>query len=380
MTAQSERLRIGALRLNFLPTSETFIFTSLSALSAHFDVRAFCIKQLNEKRFPFPDVTSLRAARFGWAEEALYRATTVSPLLLRWAQNVDIVHAHMGQCGPHGLWAARKAGKPLVTSYYGKDVTILRSLSRFAPLFWHYALLAQRTFRYGDRFVVLSHQMRDDLVAQGCPAEKIRIVRLGVNLDRFTGTAREVRSMCTVLMVGREVEKKGFADGLRACAEARRQGACVEVIVLGTGGPLRSMLMSLAKELKETCGLDVHWLEPSTSVAETMLRADILLVPSKTARNGDAEGTPTVICEGSASELPIVSTRHAGIPEQVDHGITGLLANEGDVNEMARHIVSLAANAEQRRALGAAGRAKMQSDWSIQAHARNLGEVYRELV
>lgn len=380
VSSGSRRTSIGALRLNFLPKSETFIFTSLTALQRQFDVRAFCIKQMHQQRFPFSDVTSLRAGCFGWMEAAFYRTTTVSPRLLKWARTIDIVHAHMGQCGVHGLWVARKTGKPLVTSYYGKDVTILRSLARFSPSFWHYTALARKLFEVGDRFLVLSNQMQSDLVAQGCPAQKIRIVRLGVDLSRFVGAKRTAKPTCTVLMVGREVEKKGFADGLQACAEARRRGADLQVVMLGTGGPLQSMLAALAQQLKESAGLQVQWLDPSTSVAQTMVEADILLVPSKTARNGDAEGTPTVICEGSASELPIVSTRHAGIPEQVEHGITGLLSDEGDVEGLASHLVELAADAERRHAFGAAGRAKMIADWSITAHAESLAKVYAELV
>jgi glycosyltransferase involved in cell wall biosynthesis len=111
-----------------------------------------------------------------------------------------------------------------------------------------------------------------------------------------------------------------------------------------------------------------------------MKDADLLLVPSRTARNGDQEGTPTVICEGSAAGLPVVSTRHAGIPEQVAHERTGLLAGEREVDVMAAHLVRLAASPAERATMGAAGRAKMQAEYSIAAHVRDLSAVYRELL
>jgi colanic acid/amylovoran biosynthesis glycosyltransferase len=117
-------------------------------------------------------------------------------------------------------------------------------------------------------------------------------------------------------MVGREVDKKGFDDGLRACARARDAGTDLTVTILGTGGVLRPDLERLADELH----LEVTWPDPRSDVAAAMALSDVLLVPSRTAADGDQEGTPTVICEGSAAGLPIVSTRHAGIPEQVDHG------------------------------------------------------------
>jgi len=103
-------------------------------------------------------------------------------------------------------------------------------------------------------------------------------------------------------------------------------------------------------------------------------------VPSRTARDGDQEGTPTVICEGSAATLPVVSTRHAGIPEQVDDGVTGLLADERDHETMAAHLVRLAADPALRVSMGLAGRAKMQREYSLAAHRSNLEAVYDELL
>ncbi len=377
----SARPTVGFVRHNFLPPSETFIHASMMALGdAGFDVAGFALRRRNADKFPAPHLTSLDAVPWGRLNAALYRTTTWSPRFFAWARGVDVLHAHMGYTGVHALFAARRLGKPLVTSFYGHDVTLHASWQRLDPTYWHYALLRRRLFRRGDRFCVLSGQMRAALVAQGCPEAKLRIVRLGVDLSRFSGE-REPRGTgsggpTTVLMVGREVEKKGFDDGLRACAAARDRGADLRVVVLGTGDAGRPALQRLAHQL----ALEVAWPDPSTRVAPAMAAADILLVPSRTAASGDQEGTPTVICEGSAAGLPIVSTRHAGIPEQVDHERTGLLAGERDVETLATHLVRLAGDPAQRAAMGAAGRAKMLAEYSVAAHARDLAAVYRELV
>ncbi len=89
-------------------------------------------------------------------------------------------------------------------------------------------------------------------------------------------------------MVGREVEKKGFDDGLRACARARDEGADLEVMFLGTGSAGAGPLRALAESLR----LDVTWAAPTTAVPSAMQEADVLLVPSRTASDGDQEGTP----------------------------------------------------------------------------------------
>jgi glycosyltransferase involved in cell wall biosynthesis len=365
-----DRRIVGFLRHNFLPPSETFIYSSLRSLD-RYGARVFALNRLSEQKFPFEDVTVL-----GALERLLYRATTWSPRFFRWARGVRVLHAHFGYTGVHGMWAARRMGVPLVTSFYGQDVTLRRSIKRLDPAYWHYWALARRLFRRGDRFLALSHHMEAALVAQGCPAEKIRIVRLGVDLSRFAGERAAPGGTTTVLMVGREVEKKGFDDGLRACAAARAQGADLRVVVLGTHGPLEGALRRLGAEL----GLEVAWPDPATRVPGVMAEADILLVPSRTARSGDQEGTPTVICEGSAAGLPVVSTRHAGIPEQVDDGVTGLLAAERDHEAMAGHLVRLAADSDLRRSMGEAGRKKMHAEYSIDAHRRDLQAVYDEVL
>jgi len=283
----SARPTVGFVRHNFLPPSETFIYASMSALAAgDFDVTAFALRRQSEKKFPTENVTSLDSVAWGTWNAALYRVTTWAPRFFAWARGVQLLHAHMGYTGVHALYAARKLGKPLVTSFYGHDVTLHASWKRLDPTYWHYALRRKQLFRRGDRFCVLSKHMSDALVAQGCPADKLRVVRLGVDLSRFDGASKvHAAGPPTVLMVGREVDKKGFDDGLRACAKARDRGADLRVVLLGTGDAGLAALQKLAHEL----ALDVAWPDPATRVAQAMKDADILLVPSRTAKNGDQE-------------------------------------------------------------------------------------------
>ena len=368
-------LPIGWLRHNFLLPSETFIYSSMCSLrDAGLEIKVLAINRHNPERFPWPDVTALADNPI---EAATYWTTGWSPRQDQWARGVRLIHAHMGYSGVHALGAARRHRIPLVVSFYGQDVTIARSRERLRVDYWPYMLQRRRLFRRGDRFLVLSRHMRAALLEQGCPEAKLRVVRLGVDLSRFD-PADHVHSPgpLRVLMVGREVDKKGFDDGLRACARARDAGTDLSVTILGTGGALRPGLERLAAEL----GLLVAWPDPRSDVAAAMALADVLLVPSRTAADGDQEGTPTVICEGSAAGLPIVSTRHAGIPEQVDHNITGLLVPERDVAGLAAALAELAADPPRRRALGLAGRAKMQAEYSLTAHRDALLAVYAELL
>jgi len=369
---------IGWLRHNFLPPSETFIYTALRAVvAAGTPVKVLAINRVCADKFPDAEVTALADGPLGGLERALYWSTGYSPRQDRWARGVRLIHAHMGYTGVHALGACARHSLPLVTSFYGHDVSIARSRDRFLPAYWPYAVQQRRLFRRGDRFLVLSRHMGAALVEQGCPPAKIRVVPLGVPLERFAGPRpeRPEGAPLVVLMVGREVEKKGFDDGLRACALARESGLQLDVRLLGTGDALQPALRRLADEL----ALPVTWMPPSSDVAQAMTAADVLLVPSRTAASGDQEGTPTVICEGSAAALPIVSTLHAGIPEQVEHGRTGLLVAERDVAGMAAALIELRDPA-LRAALGAAGRIKMHAEYSLAAHRDALLAIYSELL
>lgn len=373
----TKKISVGALRHYFLPPSETFIYNSIRSLT-RYETKVFAIARRSEDKFPLPGVTALRSLPFGTLEALLYRATMYSPRFIKWAKTVSILHAHMGYTGVHGLVAAKRLGIPLMTSFYGKDVTILKTREKYKASYWHFWAFAKKLFAQGDRFLVLSGDMKEKLADCGCPEEKIVINPLGIDLSRFSSerTARAPGAPTELLMVGREVQKKGFDDGLRACAQANAQGADLKVTLLGTDGPMRSELMQLAESLS----LEVSWPEPSTSVPTAMAAADVLLVPSRTADDGDREGTPTVICEGSSAALPIVATRHAGIPEQVDDGTTGLLSDERDVKGLAASLLELSQNPAKRLEMGVAARKKAESDFSISSHRDRLQDIYDSLL
>src|SRR5205085_3122674 len=143
---------------------------------------------------------------------AWYRLTRRASVFARWARSVRLIHAHLGQTGPFAMAGALDAGVPFVVSYYGHDVVMHRTRERFEPFAWWYTLLRRQMFARAARIVVLSDHMRRALEAQGCPGEKLEVVRLGVDVGRFAGAAAERRpraaaSALRVLMVGREVDK-----------------------------------------------------------------------------------------------------------------------------------------------------------------------------
>jgi glycosyltransferase involved in cell wall biosynthesis len=88
--------------------------------------------------------------------------------------------------------------------------------------------------------------------------------------------------------------------------------------------------------------------------------------------SGDAEGLPVAILEAAAAGLPVVSTLHEGIPDEVEHGVTGYLVKEFDVDAMAMYMAHLAGNNELRRSMGKAAREKVQLGFTLEREINSL--------
>ena len=151
---------------------------------------------------------------------------------------------------------------------------------------------------------------------------------------------------------------------MRAVRLLLDRGVRAEYRVFGDG-PLRERLTALAGELGLGDRVVFEGRQGQEAVREGLDRADVLVAASVTAADGDEEGIPNVLKEAMASGMPVVGTRHAGIPELVDDGISGWLVPERDEAQLAEALVRLAAEPERWPAMGRAGRAKVEREYDI---------------
>jgi len=115
-------------------------------------------------------------------------------------------------------------------------------------------------------------------------------------------------------------------------------------------------------------------------VARAMRSAHVLIAPSVTAESGDKEGVPNVIKEAMATGLPVLSTRHGGIPELVEDGLSGFLVDEHDVEGLSRRLTQLITSPESWASIGRAGRAKVEAEYDMNLLNDLLVERYRGLL
>jgi glycosyltransferase involved in cell wall biosynthesis len=222
--------------------------------------------------------------------------------------------------------------------------------------------------RYGDRYpalleqaaavVVVSYPMHEALIDLGAPAEKVHRIPYGIDPNRFGGAAPE-RSDPVFVAVGRFVEKKAPQLTIAAFASVWRERPEARLRMIGDGD-LFAACKDLARGLGVAEAVDFLGPQPSDVVAHEMRLARAFVQHSLVAADGDSEGMPVAILEASMTALPVVSTRHAGIPEVVVEGETGFLGDEHDVAAMAGHMRRLVDDAGLAAALGRAGRRRAE--------------------
>ncbi|MFZ9880104.1 MAG: glycosyltransferase [Phycisphaerales bacterium] len=306
--------------------------------------------------------------RLGWRARSGQLAAVAHALAA--PRRVDLV---LAQFGPAGLVALslRRAGLvegPIATAFYGFDLT--RAL-RDAPNLYRGL--------YDEAALLLpnSEHLAGVLRANGAPSSKTVVHRLGIDLARFPAVDRRARPAApTALAVGRFVEKKGFEHAIRALAAAGDASA-FRLRLIGDG-PLRPRLEQVARELGVTDRVEFAGWRTHEEVACAMADADLLLAPSVVARDGDMEGLPLVVIEALATGMPVIGSRHGGIPELVSDGVNGVLCDERDEGALAAALVRLS-DPETRSALGRNARATVERDFSADELASRLVAMARAL-
>jgi colanic acid/amylovoran biosynthesis glycosyltransferase len=284
-----------------------------------------------------------------------------------------LIHAHFGTDGLLVLPLACALGVPLITSLRGYDVSRSdAALLASGRLSWiRYALGKKRLQHGGALFLAVSDALRKQAIARGYPEARTLTHYNGVDLDRFRpGEAPAKPGL--ILHVGRLVEKKGT----KVLIEALKEIADAKLVIIGDG-PLRGALERQARELENR----VRFLGelPSDEVAQWMRRASVLAAPSVTASDGDAEGLPNVVVEAAASGLPVVGTKHSGIPEAIEEGVTGFLVPECDAGALAARLAEVLTSGALQREMGAAARRLAERKFSRQMLTKRLEAIYDEV-
>ena len=289
-------------------------------------------------------------------------------------RSYDIVHCQFGLLGRLAL-IYRDCGLlqgKLITTFRGFDISSL--IERQGSHIY------ARLFAEGDFFLANCEFFRQRAIELGCNPKKIMVHASGIDCRKFAYRPSIVAVDGTIRLVtvGRLVEKKGIEYGIRAIARLAKKYRNLEYKIVGDGS-LREYLQNLINELKVGHIVKLLGAKKQEEIIAVLTQSNLFLAPCVRAASGDSDAPVNTLKEAMAIGLPVVSTKHGGIPELVEHEVSGFLVPERDVEALIEKIGYLIEHPESWTTMGKAGRTRVELKYDIKKLNHELIDIYQQL-
>jgi len=319
------------------------------------------VRQASKKGKLAPEIV---AALDEWGRRTdflrLYQAVYVGLRL----QEAGIIHVHAhfaGMAARTAFWIAKFFPITFSFTAHANDI--------FAPSKFEIGL---DKLVGAARLVVTETDYAEKFLRERFPerADRIHRVYNGLNLAEF-GRATFSSDPPSIVAIGRLIVKKGFANLIRACALLVERGRSFQCDIYGEG-PLEKQLRAQIEELGLRQFVQLPGPKPQHELRARLANASVFILPSVPEPEGGMDNLPTVIMEGMATGLPVVSTRIGGIPEMVIENQTGFLVQPEDSVALAGAMEKVTSDRSLGRKLGQAGYERSQKLFSIEKNVREL--------
>lgn len=366
-------INVCVVKSGELGITETFILAHAMRLPANVTLVHGNIPRIEDR--PVKSQLLLnKAFRKGWRILRRYNwewEITSAYILAFRRSRAAAVMAEYGITGVRVMEACKRVGIPLIVQFHGYDASNHEVLKEFSAT---YPIL----FQQAVAIITVSSAMKKKLILMGAPPEKIHYNPYGVDCQTF-GAANPDNALPVFLSVGRFVDKKAPHLTLLAFSKVHRACPAARLRMIGDG-PLLGSCTDLAEALGITHAVTFLRTQPHSVVQEEMRRALCFVQHSIEAASGDCEGTPVAILEAAASGLPVVSTRHAGIPDVVIEGETGFLVDEHDVKAMAVRMLQIVQYPKLAGEMGRAARRRVEAHFSMEQSIDRLWSVIESCI
>lgn len=284
--------------------------------------------------------------------------------------HIDVVLAEYGTCSAEVLPACKYAGIPLVAHFHGRDSSDFQLINEYKEKY-------KRLFDNASYVIAVSHEMEKRLMALGCPAKKLIYAPCTPD-ERFFALKPTLEKL-QFTFIGRFTDKKAPYAILLAFKKVLEQHSNAKLVMAGNG-PLLNSTRNIAKMLSIDNHVDFPGVIAPDQAQNYLLESRAYVQHSIIADDGDMEGTPVAVMEASATGIPVISTKHAGIPDVIIDEMTGLLCNEMDIEKMATDMIRLADDINLARNLGNAGKKRMKEEFSKEWQMKVLTETIKAAV
>ncbi|MBC7630441.1 glycosyltransferase [Aeromicrobium sp.] len=289
--------------------------------------------------------------------------------------DIRLVHAHFGPDALLGQHIAADLDVPLAVTLHGYDITTQDRDFLRNRIGRNYLALRHRLKRRVPLLLPVSDFLRAEMLRKGWPSGRTVTHHLGVDTSYWT-PEKASNARRDVLFVGRLVAVKGAAAAVAAFMRLRDEHPEARLHVVGEG-PERAALEQAS--VASGGRVLMHGSLPRERIRELMRTCAVVLAPSEHSR-GRREALSLVALEAAASGLPVVAYASGGLPEVVKHGVTGLLAAEGDWAGLVDHLRSVLTDAERATELGDQARERCVASFSMATQARLLEDLFDDLI
>mgnify|MGYP005837720585 CR=1 FL=1 len=378
-------MKVAYVLQHFPAISETFVLNEILEMQRQgVDVQVFACYPLKEdKRHPSLAELKRPPIYFPWASKTR-RALAMLYYLLRHPGRTWRLWSMGGRRWSRTFkntfylaWLVERFGAERIHCHFattahdlGLYPSVLTGLpysftAHFHDIYFKLPANYRTFFERASQVITISHYnknfLRDEL---GIPADKIHIIRCGINPDYFRPDPSAPKDI-DILCVARLHPLKGLPYLIEACRKLRERGREINCVIIGEGAE-RENLEGLIKEQGLEGVVTLAGLKTQREVREYIRRARVVTLPSS------SEGLGVVLMEALASEVPVVASRVLGVPELVEDGVNGFLTEPGDTDALADRFERLLADPELRRRLGAAGRRKVQRQFHLATEVAKL--------
>lgn len=224
-----------------------------------------------------------------------------------------------------GMYASLLSGIPFTFTSHAND------------LFERGFLLKEKVAR-AKTAITISEYNRKFIIAKNSEPEKIKVIRCGVDSQRYNFIEKQTINKIPVIgSLGRFVEKKGIDDLILAVSQLNQNGLDFS-LEIGGDGPLREYLEKLAAAQGLNSKIKFKGAMAHDTVFPWLSSLDMFVLACKKDSQGDQDGIPVVLMEAMAIGIPVISTAISGIPELVEDGISGFLAQPNNPTSLAEAI------------------------------------------
>lgn len=283
----------------------------------------------------------------------------------------DIIHCQYGTIGREWAHIKEMLAAKLFVSFRGYD--LMRMVLEYGSCVYN------ELFAKGDVFLPVCRHFTEKLEELGCPDQKIQVLYSGIDIQKYQYRERtfNFQENIELLSVGRLVEKKGIKYAIYAVEKLVKQYPHLRYTIVGTG-KIEEELKQLCQALKLENNITFISRLTDDEMRDIYAKAQIFILPCRQAQNHDQEGIPNVLKEAMATGLPVISTRHSGIPELVQDGVSGFLAPEKDVDALVEKCEYLITHPQRCAEMGRAGRRYVEEYFDIKKLNNRLVELYTE--